>query len=395
MCVAEIEEARRWIFKDALPFWLDAGVDRHAGGFHEALDLQGRPVEDTTRRLRVTCRQVYVFSHAAVLGWPDGLQAARDGAAWLTSRAWLGPDGGWARLLSARGEVLDPTPDLYDHAFALFALAWLHRATGDTEALTWAHRTLDFLDRRLRHPDEPGFLHARPAPGWRLQNPHMHLLEAALALYETSRHPRFAALAAELATLFSTRFYARRTGTLAEVYTDELSPVPGAPGRRTEPGHQFEWAWILSRHGALLGVPTARVVQALVTSAEAHGVDPISGLTYNAVLDDGTPVDRGSRTWPNTERIKGHVALFEACGVDPSVPLARATRVLFDRYLAHRPAGTWMDAYDADGRPLATTIPASTLYHVFLALTELVRIAPMLRRVTPADAVEVPLLVGV
>jgi mannose/cellobiose epimerase-like protein (N-acyl-D-glucosamine 2-epimerase family) len=49
--------------------------------------------------------------------------------------------------------------------------------------------------------------------------------------------------------------------------------------------------------------------------------------------------------------------------------------LLLERYLAHTPHGTWMDAFDADGRPVATTIPASTLYHLFLAFAEVLRVS--------------------
>jgi N-acylglucosamine 2-epimerase/mannose-6-phosphate isomerase len=367
------------MFQSALPFWADAGVDRAHGGFHEALDLEGRPAGGAFRRLRVTCRQIYVFSHAATLGWPDGLSAARMGFEYLVAKGWMGPELGWARLLTPRGEVLDPTPDLYDHAFVLFALGWLHRASGDPGALVWAHRTLDFLERHLRHPSGRGFLHARPASGWRLQNPHMHLLEAALVLYETSRHERFATLAVELAALFRSKFFDARTGTLAESFTEGLARAPGEAGRRTEPGHQFEWAWILLACQRLLGEPTGDVARALVDFAERFGVDPSTGVTFNAVRDDGVVIDRGSRTWPNTERIKAHIALFDLDGTDPCAPLTQSVGLLLDRYLAHHPAGTWLDHFDGEGQLVASTIPTATLYHLFVAFAELFRVEPALR----------------
>ena len=45
-----------------------------------------------------------------------------------------------------------------------------------------------------------------------------------------------------------------------------------------------------------------------------------------------------------------------------------------DRHLAWKPAGTWMDCFDAEGRPVADHIPASILYHVLLAVAELLRL---------------------
>ncbi len=408
MCTKEIEQARHWLFHRALPFWADAGVDRVHGGFHEALDPRGRPAAKSFRRLRVTCRQIYTFSHAATLGWSPGIPLAQLGWEYLRGHGWMGDDGGWARLLTPRGAVLDATPDLYDHAFVLFALGWLHRASGDPEALVWAHRTLDFIDAHLRHPTAAGFRNARMPPGarvphtpstmprgeWRLQNPHMHLLEAALVLYETSGHARFAELAREVTGLFQTRFFDVRTGTLGEAFTVDWARAPGAAGRVTEPGHHFEWAWILANYERLLGQrllggatvlggatapSTAPMARDLVAFAERFGVDRESGRTFNSVRDDGVVLDVSSRVWPNTERIKGHIALFDLYGTDPRVPLAQSTRVLLDTYLSGRPAGTWMDHVDGAGRPVASDIPTSTFYHVFLAIAELIRVAPALR----------------
>lgn len=385
MSLPAFGEVRSWMFERALPFWAEAGIDRVHGGFHEDLTLDGLPSLGEFRRLRVICRQIYVFSHAATLGWKEGLGAAEMGVDYLVAHGWLGPDIGWARRLTRRGQVLDVAPDLYDHAFVLFALGWWHRASGDPAALVWAHRTLDFVEAHLRHPRGPGFLHARPPAGWRLQNPHMHLLEAALALFEACGHARFAELAEEVGALFERHFFDADTGTLGEVYTEELARAPGEPGRVTEPGHHFEWAWLLAARQRLLGVPGSEAAGRLVAFAERHGVHPVTRMTYNRARDDGLPLDRGSRTWPNTERLKGHVALFELQGLDPRVALVDVTRVLLDRYLAHRPGGTWQDHFDGDGAPIATTIPAATFYHLFLAFSELLRLEPALRALAGAE----------
>ena len=365
---------RRWMFDEALPFWSEAGVDRVDGGYVEQLDFEGRDLGVDFKRVRVTCRQIYVFSHAATLGWAPGLELARHGYDFLTQKAWLGVEGGWARTLSRQGEVLDTTPDLYDIAFAMFAMGWYGRASGETAPKALALQTLDFLEANMRPANGLGFLHEKPAQGSRLQNPHMHLLEAALVCQETYPDPRFEALARELVGLFSSKLFNPQTGTLSEYFTDDWSREPGERGRITEPGHQLEWAWILANAQRLLGVDARPIIQALVGSAERHGVDPASHATYNEVRDDGVPINRGSRSWPNTERLKAHVALFEVFGTDPTTAVAQSANLLLDRYLATPVRGLWIDQFDAEGQPTSTTVPASTLYHVFLAFAELLRL---------------------
>jgi N-acylglucosamine 2-epimerase/mannose-6-phosphate isomerase len=365
-------DIRTWMFDAALPLWGTAGVDRARGGFFEELDLSGRPTRVDFKRTRAMCRQVYVFSHAALLGWTPGAELSAMGCEYLVAKAWLGPDRGWARRLTANGDVLDPTPDLYDLAFVLFALMWRYKLSKDASVLQRAHDTLDFIERRLRHPSGDGFWHAWPANGPRQQNPHMHLLEASLVGLDATGDRRFRDLADQIVRLFRTRFFDGRT--LAEFFTDDWRRDPGDRGRIAEPGHQFEWAWILGTYFGVTGTDVREEAGKLVDFAESHGVDHQTQFTFNQVRDDGTVLDRGSRTWPNTERIKGHLALFEHLNRDGRDAIAGSTRLLLDRYLATTPPGSWVDHFDADGRPIANTAPTSTLYHVFLAFAEVLRL---------------------
>jgi mannose/cellobiose epimerase-like protein (N-acyl-D-glucosamine 2-epimerase family) len=368
------------MFRAALPWWAANGVDRANGGFVEQMTMDGRDAGVPFKRTRVTARQIYVFSHAHMLGFEKGADIARRGVEFLTARTWQGPDKGFARRLTREGDLLDPTPDLYDTAFVLFAFAWFYKATRDKTARDWMHRTLDFVETHMRKPGGEGFLHQLPPTGWRQQNPHMHLTEACLAAFEATGEERFAGLVRELADLFETRFFRTKDGTLAEYFTDDLKRAPGEEGRITEPGHQLEWAWILNSCRKLLRLDLADAIRAAVSFAEKHGIDPESCATFNSVRDDGAPVDKGSRAWPNTERIKAAIALYELDGADPAPVIRTSGSLLLERYLANTPHGTWVDAFDSSGKPVVNTVPASTLYHVFLAFAEVLRVSDAMDR---------------
>ncbi len=62
-----------------LPLCRDRFADRVHGGFHEQLDPTHRPLPLGTKRLMVQCRQLYVLSHAAVLGERSGQPQAERG----------------------------------------------------------------------------------------------------------------------------------------------------------------------------------------------------------------------------------------------------------------------------------------------------------------------------
>lgn len=379
------DEVRAWMFDAAIPAWLSRGSDRVHGGPEESLTLDGKgPANLTFRRTRVCARQIYVMSHAALLLQDiPGRQAQADAARHcalayfehFVAHMWMGPDQGWLRTIAPDHSRLDGTLDLYDQAFALFALGWLFRATQDARAPVLAHATLDVLEARLRHANGLGFHHEWPPSLPRQQNPHMHLCEAALVWAQMGSQPRFSALADEMANLCTRHLVRMPDGILPEFFDADWVPLAGQAGQRVEPGHLFEWAWILAQHQKLTGQNHGPVILALVQWAEQYGVDPLTQITFNAVHGDGGVIDRGSRVWPNTERMKGWIGAHEILGLDPWPAVAGSAGLLLDRFLAPAPRGMWIDALDAQGAPSASQIPTSTFYHLFLAFAEMLRIS--------------------
>ena len=272
------------------------------------------------------------------------------------------------RETGADGAVLDPVIDLYDQAPVLLALAWLARA-GEAEALGWAHRTLDAIERRMRLGDTPGFANTLPeAPGPRLQNPHMHLLEGLLALYAASGEARFGTAAREVVALFRERLFDPATGTLAEYYGPAWQRLPEPwPGRSIWPGHHCEWVWLLDQARQLLGSAVGGEMRALAGFARRHGRVPRYGLLRYAVTEAGETLDPTIRLWPQTEALKAALVLRP----DWAPGLLRG---LMGLHLARRPRGLWTETYDGGLRPVAGPIPATSLYHLFVAYAEVRRV---------------------
>jgi mannose/cellobiose epimerase-like protein (N-acyl-D-glucosamine 2-epimerase family) len=362
---------RHWLFDVALPYWLYHGIDREAGGFFEFLDLDGRPVVGPYKRTRVTARQIYVFSHAALLGVPGAAEAAEHGFRFLVDKHRGSRPGAWCRTVTRNGETLDAASDLYDSAFVMFALAWWGRLSGDPWAEKLAAETLDHIRSALRHPSGQGYLQDEHATSVFLQNPHMHLLEALVELLLVRPNERFAEEASALVNLFRSKLLA--DGTLREFYDGCWSPAPGEAGRLVEPGHMAEWSWLLRRCNAVTGTNNDPVVVELMNFVITTGLIRPDGLLVDAVFEDGTPMKSSTRLWPQTEMIKGLVAYSEVTGNDVSIPIERARSGLFARFLDPAPAGCWIDHFDACARPIVDKIPASSLYHLVLGLTEYLR----------------------
>lgn len=375
-------DLRRWMMETVLPFWADVGVDREAGGFVERLTRDRRPAPDDYKRVRVQARQIYVFSHAHLLDAPDwALPAARHGARFLTERCW-DAEGGWHHLMTRAGVPRDRRKDTCDHAFVLLAMAWLYRATDDPAVLNWVDRTIGFLDIRLA--DGAGGYWEELSPDGttdrlpRRQNPHMHLLEAFLALHAATGDAAWLDRARAMVGLFHDRFLDGGTGTLAEFFTADWRPAPGAEGHIREPGHHFEWVWLLLHYRRLTGDDgIVGPAERLYRFALHHGIDAADEgvpATFDAVDETGAVLHGSKRLWPQTEAIKAHLARRELLGdAEAEDGARRHLAMLFERYVgADHPV--WRDQLARDGREISSHIPASTLYHLFLCIAEAMRV---------------------
>jgi mannose-1-phosphate guanylyltransferase/mannose-6-phosphate isomerase len=353
---------RTWLDTSALPLWWAIGADHVHGGFKDSIYLNGR-ASAAPRRARVQARQAHVYAVAGRMGWPGPWRAAMDhGLNWFDARHRRA-DGLYRTLVAEDGAIRDDSTKLYDQAFALLAMASAFATHPDYAAMRGkAETTLAAMRAALGHP-AGGFreLHEQPFQS----NPHMHLLEAALAWIEAGGGEAFEALAQDVVELAVTRFIDPEIGCLREFFAEDWTPAEGVAGRIVEPGHQFEWAWLLSRRAEATGDASLADAARRLFDCGRRGVTG-EGVTIDSLLDDLSVNARGARLWPQTERIKAALRL------DPSEAASAVTALL--RYLDVPIPGLWYDRLQPDGTFIDEPAPGSSLYHIIGAIEELDRI---------------------
>jgi mannose-6-phosphate isomerase len=324
----------------------------------------------------VQARQVHVFATAALMGWPGPWAAAIDHGLDFLTRRYRRADGLYRRAVDQDGAVVDDLARLYDQAFVLLALATSARAAPPRRP------ALEAEARSLAGAIGQGF--ACEGGGWRADDasmsyeadPVMHLFEAVLAWSEVSDDPHWRGWAGEIAEHFLTRMVDAAGGRIVEAFDARWRPSDGPEGRRLEPGHHFEWAWLMERWSRLAGDAHAgEVARALYASGE-RGVDPRTGLVVDALSDDFKLLEPTSRLWPQTERVKAALLLAPAGNLDGSSQAAARSAVGAMRsYLATPVAGLWRDAPPGAGphTELGATEPAmaSSFYHIIGAIEAL------------------------
>lgn len=351
--------AGRWLRELALPLWIEVGWDARNASFVEGLDFAGRPLSVMPRRTMVQARQIWVLCVAARHGWhPQAGALATKAVAALLAQA----DGtGFPFSRDPLGGVIDARRDLYTHAFVLLALAEVCRLTGNSACLAAADRTLAFLDAAMATPEMGGYAECLPFRSTpRRQNPHMHLFEALLALHEVDGGRGYLERAAGVHDLLCRNFLRGSQPVLAELFDEAWRPLD-EPDVIFEPGHHFEWVWLLDRFATLSGRPDAGLPgRGLWQAAMAYGVGGDLWI-YERVAASGRIVAPSSRLWTYAEAAK---AAASPLAGDPSSDLALGFLNALMRDFVIDGTGLWADRLDPDSSSPSTFVPASSLYHL-------------------------------
>jgi mannose-6-phosphate isomerase len=367
------DELKTWALEHAFPLWWIVGADHVQGGFFEKIALDGSPVE-APRRARVQPRQIYSYAVAGLLGWNGPWkQALKHGLDFYLGN-YRRPDGFMRTLVAGDGRPLDDKVDLYDQAFGLFGLAMASQVLPERADLpVLATRLRDALHANLKHP-VAGFEETVPRSLPLLSNPHMHLFEASLAWIEAGGDPTWRAMADEIAELALAKFIDPVSGGLREYYDGDWNPMPAIQGRIIEPGHQFEWAWLLLRWGRLAGRDDATAAALrMIAIGEGPGVDARRGVAIFALLDDMSVHDGIARLWAQTEQIKAGVLAARVTGDARWWTTAANGAEALLKYLDTPVQGLWRDKLRADGTFIDEAAPASSFYHIVCAILELDR----------------------
>lgn len=353
----------KWLFESALPLWWQTGADHREGGFHELIAEDGSPT-GSFRRARVQGRQSYVYAQAGVMGWNGPWrEAAPHGLSYLKAH-YAVPGGQFCTQVSNSGAVLNDAVMLYDQAFVLLAAATMLKTMPERDDLRAdAHALFAAILATRKHP-AGGF--AETGDKKFLSNPHMHLLEALLAWCEVEPNGLWGEWADHIANLARTKFIDAKHGYLREYFDADWAPAPGADGHVVEPGHQFEWAWLLMRWGKIRHHPEIRATARRLFDHGLRGIDPKRDAAIHAMTDTFEVTVPTARLWAQTERIKA--ALMLAPGEEALISEALKGAATLWRYLDTPVKGLWWDRFEPDGTFVSEPAPASTFYHIICCI---------------------------
>ncbi|KAF1052722.1 MAG: Cellobiose 2-epimerase [Burkholderia gladioli] len=358
--IDQAADLRRHFAEIVLPLWRGPGFDPSRGlPFAAVAPDTHAPLPVARFRAMACARQLFVFSDAGELAHADTLF---DG---LCRNFLDRQHGGWFYSVDAHGAPLDRSKDLYTHAFIVFACAAYFAATGNRDARQHAEHTAALIEDRFAPAPGNACLDAARAENFArldgppLQNPLMHLTEAWLAAAGAFGDAAFDTALLRTAQAVERRFVDPGTGCVAEL------PL-GSDGNRFEPGHQFEWCYLVHEAGARLApAGLADALDRAYRFAERHGVDTATGGVCAATDARGACLDATQRIWAQTEYLRALATRGEQPG---SPDLAVQAERFAARFL--HPRG-WIECRTTDGAVARADMPSTTPYHLATAYAAL------------------------
>lgn len=342
--------------------------------------MVGSP-SSSSRRALVQSRQLYSFVLAAKLDVYDGKKAQEIVLRGIENftKLYIQDSGACIHSVTPEGKPHNTDLDLYTQAFAIFAYAQAYELSPDQKYRDQALKVLNYL-KRERQALGGGFTEIKEGKTYYQSNPHMHLFEAALAWATIDGDDEWKQLSDDLYELCMTRFIDPVTGNLCEHFDEGWKPQREDGHFIFEPGHHFEWAWLLSIYQDMFNIPCRETCLSLYSNATKFGVNE-KNFTVDEVWSNGVVKKKSSRFWPQCERIKAASRLGFDASVNERKIMARhadeAMTVLF-HYFETPLQGVWQDVLLENGEFTKQDPKGSSLYHIINAMDEYISFRPKL-----------------
>ena len=107
------------------------------------------------------------------------------------------------------------------------------------------------------------------------------------------------------------------------------------------------------------GIPLREEADILYRFACRYGADPVTGLIYDQIDAGGVPLVKDSRSWPQTEALKAHLAMVEVHGLDTRLQIGRTQSTTSSSTISNgsHMARGWITAGTMGGRPWTKSRP--------------------------------------
>ena len=358
------EEVKDELVNDILPFWMNRMTDREQGGFYGRIDGNNCLHPDAPKGAILNARILWTFSAAfRLLKKPEYLETATRAKRYLLDFFYDKQYGGIFWELNADGTPSDAKKQIYALGFAIYGLSEYARATGDREALEYAVRLFEVIEKYSFDPVQNGYVEAltrewQPIQDMRLSdkdenekktmNTHLHILEPYANLYRVWKDERLEKQLRNLIKVFVTRILDAESGHLNLFFEEDWSNKYHIISY----GHDIEASWLIHEAALALGDQglLAEIEPVIVKIAQAadEGLNRDGSMIYENFVDK-QKVGRELHWWVQAENVVGHINLYQYFHDEDALRKALKCWQFIKENLIDGEGGEWYWSRYADG----------------------------------------------
>lgn len=347
-----------------LPFWMNKMTDRERGGFYGRISGEDVLMPNEPKGAILNARILWTFSAAyRLLKKPEYLATATRAKRYLLDFFYDKQFGGIYWSVDCEGNPLDTKKQIYALGFAIYGLSEYARATGDEEALEYAIRLFEVIEKYSFDAEKNGYVEAltrdwQPIADMRLSdkdenekktmNTHLHILEPYANLYRVWKDGRLKTQLKNLIELFVTKILDTQTYHLNLFFEDDWTNKY----HLISYGHDIEASWLIHEAALVLGDETVlkQIEPVIVRIARAadEGLNADGSMTYERFSDKGE-TDRELHWWVQAENVVGHLNLYQHFGDEEALSTALRCWQFIKEKLIDCENGEWYWSRFADG----------------------------------------------
>ena len=357
-------EVKAELENNILPFWMTKMIDRERGGFYGRITGNDVLEASASKGAILNARILWTFSAAyRLLGKEEYLETATRAKRYLIDHFYDAEFGGIYWELDCEGKPLDTKKQIYAIGFAIYGLSEYVRATGDAEALDYAKRLFEVIEKYSFDAEKNGYLEAltrdwHPIADMRLSdkdenekktmNTHLHILEPYTNLYRVWKDERLKKQIRNLVNLFLDKILDADTYHLNLFFEDDWTNKY----QIVSYGHDIEASWLIHEAALVLGDKDLleKVEPSIIKIAAAadEGLNPDGSMIYENFASKGK-VDRELHWWVQAENVVGHLNLYQHFADQSALEKALRCWNFIKNHLVDREHGEWHWSLYADG----------------------------------------------
>lgn len=357
-------EVKAELENNILPFWMKEMKDDEQGGFYGRISGDNVLDKSASKGAILNARILWTFSAAyRVLRKNEYLEMAIRAKRYLLDYFYDFEFGGVYWEVDSAGNPLDTKKQIYAIGFAIYGLSEYTRATGDVEALDFAKKLFEVIEKYSFDADQNGYLEAltrewNPIADMRLSekdenekktmNTHLHILEPYTNLYRVWKDERLKKQIHNLVNLFLDKILDSETYHLNLFFEDDWTNKY----QIISYGHDIEASWLIHEAALVLGDKDLlkKVEPNIIRIARAadEGLNTDGSMIYENFVAQGK-VDRELHWWVQAENIVGHINLFQYFHDDKALEIALLCWNFVKCHLVDNEHGEWYWSLFSDG----------------------------------------------